>query len=85
MGANDSVNTSNRGCPTKCVLENANHIGVIIGGEGFMTRLEVEHFTQTSLVATARAEHFTAFKVADEHQFIRFRDEERLSIGFLML
>ena len=70
-------------CPVNSIFNHFYNLRIVIGGVTFMTRLEVEDFTVTAFVATARSEHFTALITSYKYKFVGFGNTERFGIGFL--
>ena len=84
MGAGDLIATNGSG-PMNRILDHTDHVGMIEDWECFVTGLEVEDASVTTLPAAAGAENLTATIVADEDQFVRLRDTEGLTVGLNMV
>ena len=84
-GAIQSLKTLCRRRPLNSVVDYLFHILVEIGGERLMSGLEIEYFSVSSYIATARTESFSALVPAEQYNLLGFGYAERFSVHFLML
>ena len=80
-GAGDAA----RRCPVHRVVQDLGDVFPIECGVFFMTGAEIKDLAQTTLIAAAASEDFTAGEPADENQLVGSGDLETLSVCFLLL
>ena len=67
--------------PTHCILQNAAHMGVQIGGVGLVAGLEEEHFAVAALPGTTAADNLAGVEPAEIKELIGGGNIEEFAVG----
>ena len=68
-----------------CVFNNFYNLRIVIGGEAFVTRLEVEDFTVAASVTATGSEHLSALIAANKNKLVGLGYAERFGICLLVV
>jgi len=69
-----------RCCPIYSIADDGLYIGIIKGGEGFVSRLEIKNFTILSVEGTAAAENLTSVIPSNKDYLVRVRNAKGFCI-----